>query len=524
MTRKNIFFIIAISLIVLASAGVVLYSTGIGPWTMVDTVDYFNQAANLSSGHGLVVSRTNDRLVPLVIHPPFYSIVLAPAAYFNLDLLQFARGLNVILFAILLVTVAWGTYRFTSSALLSISLVLWAITNRSVLRNYTAAMSESLFLTLGIVSIYLLYAAIRENKRVWLYTSAFLAGLALLTRYSGAAFPVAGFLMILVWLQSGWREKVKALASYSAIVVAPIVLWLTYNRIFFPGNAPGHLEKNLSNIWDIVTPFRLTFIDGLWNWLGFKTLFPWQDYHIQMLVIFFGFALLGLLTLFAIRIRPGFESVEKMEPGLVLGSAWVVFTIASIAVLLFSYVAVEVPKPWLDERLYSPIQMGAVLGVFFLIHTCSIKFIPKNYNILPGLLLAALLIFGNLPGTIAYAQNLHLNGEGYASTGWVNSEVVNALKIIPPGKVIVSNDPGAILFFTNRPASDLTNAIRQAGFNNVPEIVQNPDAAIVIFEYKIKSQLGEGYANILDQYLQRLTANSRLQFKGKDGEIYFTSP
>src|SRR5688572_26836227 len=207
ITKRGLLVIGFVGLILLAGSLLIIYSTELGPWTMVDTVDYFDVARNLHNGHGLVLTRIFGLGKPMTIHPPFYSIVLSPAAGSLSDLMQSARVINIILFIVLVLVIILGTYYLTSSALLSISLGLWVVSNHAILRNYTAALSEPLFLTLGLASIYSLCAFIKTNKNWLMVTSALLAGLSLATRYSGAAFLVTGFLTILIWRGATWNKK-----------------------------------------------------------------------------------------------------------------------------------------------------------------------------------------------------------------------------------------------------------------------------------------------------------------------------
>ena len=104
-----------------------------------------------------------------------------------------------------------------------------------------------------------------------------------------------------------------------------------------------------------------------------------------------------------------------------------------------------------------------------------------------------LLVAANLPGTVSYARDLHEKGFGYTSRAWQNSTLIKALPSIPADKTIISNDPGAILFFTGRPAIDLTPVIKQTKHDEIPGILQDDSVALVLFEDKLASQLRPVY-------------------------------
>lgn len=520
MFKKDFLIISSMVMLILAGSILIQYSTELGPWTMVDTVDYFDVARNLSSGNGLVLTRPSGLTKPMTIHPPLYSIVLAPAVLLHLDLLHFVRGLNLLLFAAMILIVCWGTYRFTSSALLSIGLGLWVVTNRAILRNFTAALSEPLFLTVGVSSLYLIHEYIRKNKRWLMFASAILAGLALFTRYSGVAFLVTGFFTILIWQKTDWNAKLKDLASYAISASIPTLLWLGYLRIYFSGNSPGRYEW-ITNIWQTMIPFRLTFVEGLWEWLGLRLLLSTQDYNAQLSIFAFLFIAMGLAAILAIRVSKQEKNAQLFESSLFWGSAWAIFTIASTAILLFSYIFVASPKPWLDERLYSPIQIGMVFTIILVVHFCESNLIRGTFRHIPTLAIMVLLIIANTPGMVARAQTLHKIGEGYTSSYWKNSTVVSALQDIPPDKMIISNDPGAILFFTGRPSLDLIPIIDRTEKNVIPEILQENGMVLVLFEQKFISQLKYIYGDESEQYINRLDTALQVKFKGNNGTIYY---
>jgi len=520
--KKDFLTVSITAVIVLVGAILIRYSTELGPWTMVDTVDYFDVARNLSAGNGPVVTRASGLTRPMTIHPPFYSMVLAPAVSLQWDLLGYARTLNIILYAALVLILCLGTYQLTSSALLSIGFGLWIVTNRAVLRDYTAALSEPLFLTLGFASLYLLGVFIRTNKRWLMVASALLAGLALLTRYSGIAFLATGFFAILIWRKTDWRTKLRNLASYALVAVSPLLLWQAYSWIYFPGNLPGRYEW-ISNIWQAMSPFRLTFIAGLWEWLGLRVLIPTQEYGTQMFILALVFLALALGTLFALRVPAREKNAPRSEPVLFGASLLAIFTIASTMMLMLSFIFVMDPKPWLDERLYSPIQIGTVFTTILLVYFCETRLIKGTFQHIPSLAIIVLLIMANAPATVAYAQQLHQRGAGYTSRAWKNSTVVPALQNIPPDKTIISNDPGAVLFFAGRPAVDLMPIIKQTEYNEIPAILQESGVALVLFEGKLVSQLRPIYGNgdEAEQYIEKLTSNMQPQFQGNNGTIYY---
>ena len=519
--HKKGFWVFTVAVLIALIGGIaIFYSTELGPWTMVDTVDYFDVANNLTHGRGLVMTRPSGFNTPMTVHPPFYSIVLTLGLMLNIKLLEFVRMLNITLFAVLILVLILGTYRLTSSAILSIGLGLWALTNHAILRNYTAALSEPLFLTLGFASIYLILEYVITNKLWLLITGALLAGLSLATRYSGAAFLVTGFLTILVWEKAAWTKKIKDLITYTLISCAPILIWMAYLRIVFPGNKAGAYEL-VENVWKTMMPFRLTYVSQFWGWLGLNLLSSTEDYGIQLLTIGLILFFLGLAIFFSMQVSMREKKNQDINTFVFPASAWVFFALASTAILLFSYIFVQAPKPWLDERLYSPIQMGTTIVIIFAVHFCASKLISKPYQSLPVLAVIALMITASTPKTINTINKLHNFGEGYTSVSWADDMLLDTLENIPPDKKIVTNNTGAVFFFLGRPSVDLIPILEETETNQVPAVFQERGVYIVLFERRLASQIKERYGDGSQQYIQKITEDLLVQYKSNIGAVYY---
>ncbi|MFN8411983.1 MAG: hypothetical protein U0Z26_06310 [Anaerolineales bacterium] len=519
MDKKDYLVIIVSIIMAVIGSFILYYATTLGPWTMVDTVDYFDVTRNLSHGYGLVITRPSGYDTPMTIHPPLYSIVLTLGLMLNIQLLEFARLLNIFLFVVLILVLILGTYRHIHSIPLSLGLGFWVLTNHAIFKNYTAALSEPLFLTLGFVSIYLIFEYINTTKSWMLIVGALLAGLSLATRYSGAAFLVAGFSSIFLFQKTNWGKKTKDLLIYTLLSCGPILTWIAYLRINFPGSNPGGYER-VENIWDVTTPFRLTYIKEFWNWLGLGLVSNDPNYRIQLIIITILLLVLGIAIFLSARVL--FRETKSLSNDVILlGTAWSIFAIASTAILLFSYVFVYAPKPWLDERLYSPIQMGTVIAILIAIYYCSSKLISKPYQGIPVLVLVVLMSTASIPNVIHTMNKLHNNGEGYTSKFWNDQNFIDQLQTIPVDQTIITNDPGAIFFFLGQTSVDLIPIIEHTETNVVPSIIQSQGAYVVLFEKRMAYQIRERYGDGAEGYIQKITSNLTVVYKGNIGTIYY---
>jgi len=174
----------------------------------------------------------------MIHHPPLYPLaILSVCRWLNLEpfaaaeVLQWMCHLTLPLIAGVLVR------RMTSGAVLpSIFAMVTLAASPHVLDLGGQIASEHLFmiLTLGALGMLCLHLEGNRGGR-WLWASATLAGLAILTRYAGLALVATTFVLLL-WQQKGrserWREAVLA----SALALGPLLLHAIRNHLLH-GNA-----------------------------------------------------------------------------------------------------------------------------------------------------------------------------------------------------------------------------------------------------------------------------------------------
>ena len=116
---------ITIGVIILFSligAGIMFFATRWGPWAYSDGVGYIVNARNLIRGDGMGLWRASGRFVLTSHHPPLYILTLASLGVFGVDPLTTARGLSVLLFALMILVIGLSTLAITKNGLLAISL------------------------------------------------------------------------------------------------------------------------------------------------------------------------------------------------------------------------------------------------------------------------------------------------------------------------------------------------------------------------------------------------------------------
>lgn len=534
---RSIFFPITFILLALAGSILILYSTQLGPWTIEDSIDYIDTANNLVLGNGLVNTRPSGRFEPVHLHPPLYSFALVPAAFFELDMLQAARWMNVVFFAAGILILGFGTMHLTRSRRLAMFSALLFFASTAMLNNYTGAMSEGLYFLLGFTGL-LLVAKHLQKPGVW---TAILAGLftgmALFTRFNGVAFVGVGATALLLLGKRDIRHRLADVFAYITLTVFPYLLWIVYLRIKFPWVEPGYYDWQVNDLWEAVAPVRGALVDSAWTWLGLNYL--WNDPPYRIELISFAALLLFVAVVTFLSMRKYLQLTNTglpNHPVFQLGMLWLSFSLASTLVLTFSYVFVSNPKPALYERILSPIQIGFLLAAFawseFLAHTWSSQ---RFSQVIPALL-GILLVGTNMPNSLATARDLHENGRGYTSKVWLTSPVLEEVRKLPPGIPLISNQPAPVFFLTGRPAYDMISSLARAGLNTPgvsygdnladsnQKLFREDGAALIIFEVGIWDQLHNMSGVSGNITLSELTQGLVEHAHPDDGWIYFYMP
>src|SRR3990170_8980315 len=94
----------------------VLYGTSSGPWAYSDSAAYLVSARNLVNGRGLGYPAPSGEFIPLSLHPPLFSFLLAALDLAGIDDIDGARFLHAAFFGLLVLLVGITVRRTTNSA------------------------------------------------------------------------------------------------------------------------------------------------------------------------------------------------------------------------------------------------------------------------------------------------------------------------------------------------------------------------------------------------------------------------
>ncbi|MEP7133953.1 MAG: hypothetical protein ABI904_03375 [Chloroflexota bacterium] len=507
---------------------VIFYGTQWGPWVFSDSVEYIEVARNLLAGFGLVLMRPGGEFVPLTFRPPLYSMTLAAAGKVGMDILVAARWLDVVLFAILIFTVGYFIYLWSKNVSLTLALLIFTLVSPTLLRNYTGAMSEGLFFTLGTLGLFLLVHYFRERRKRFLLIAGFLLGLTWLDRYSGIVYIATGALAILIWAQAGFKQRVSEVLLFIIPALLPFLTWSA--TVYSAGGSPGTYEFSLQNLWAMFEPVRRGIAEVFWTWLPFQFSIAYQY---KLIVISFIAILFFMLVVYVFRHGRSTDPTDFWhDPIFQSASLFLLFSIIYIAFLIATFIVVAFPKPAFNERVLSPLQLSLFLSLLLYIQLAvkDMKRWTWVVYVLPLMIVGSLSI-RYIPRSVELVQNLHQYGAGYTSKVWQDSRLLDALRQLPNDLPLITNDHAAVVFFVNRPAYEIAEFTNGVPYRESPPFGYNTDdstelvfrergAALILFNsaYKIFS---DSDARKAQKRWNALTSGLYEYHKSRDGVIYF---
>lgn len=439
----------ALGLLAVTGTFLILTATPEGLGLSDDAIAYIAGARSLLAGEGYREAWLESNQ-PVTHFPPGFSGTLALLGLVSgLDPLRGARFINAILFGVNAALLGLLGWRMTKSSLAGIALAALFIANDSLLRVHAAAMSEPLFLFFSLLAFlsFDLYFENRGRGEVWLIGAGVSSGLAYLTRYSGLAL-VATFLAALFLLHNTWRKRLTGAALFLAGFVPWAVGWAVRNSLL------GGTATNRSLAWhpptmeNIVLGVR-TFAEFLVPILEWKRPLIKMPFFFPSVLIILG---AGLLVWLAWRAFTLASSVEGNKETLSFTNALYIF--GYLAAVLFSLSLFDASTP-LKVRILAPIYLPLLL----LLVGAGVWLWNRRGRVWRGLVLtlAVFLLSVSAVSQARAVAELARGGTGYASFQWYDSEVMAAIRQLPPDVDIYTNEPGAVYLYTGRGAHVLPN-------------------------------------------------------------------
>ena len=419
-----------------------LMRVGIGIYSE-DSVCYYEGAKSLMRGDGYSIPNTEGGLEPLTTFPPFYSCILALLGW-SADLLSIARTVQILSLGASICWIGLILYQLTKrswqAACLGTALIAFSV---DVLTSHRFLMSEGVFLSLSLGSIYLFVLYLKKGGMYKLLIAASMAALAGLTRYAGVAL-VAGGCMNLFFLHRGpVRARVRDISLFSGAGFFPLALWCYRNHVRadmatgrFPGFRAGLTFREIENVRDAVSK---------WFFQGFLTLPFWTLVPLAIL-------LMGIAYAMWVRRRQTFCYLWTRDVAIPI-----TFAGAYLGVLFISRVFLESSLLLDSERILMP------LHVLLLISAVScwarVSEVMRNRLLQRVLKVVAVIFCVCFVSSGVYWVAGEDGTDGYSTEYYRGSLVIQRLKTLPPHTRIYTNEIPPIQIWGERVPKRLPNKI-----------------------------------------------------------------
>lgn len=509
----------------LIGIGILLISTTWGIGTSPDSVRYIDMARNILVRHAIVEQVSSGEFVPMMDYHPLFPVTLAAIGLFGLDPVDGARLVNACLFGASILLVGLTVYRHTNrSAYFAIFGSFIMLTSLDMLRVYSMAWTEPLFLFFGFLGLLLLDLYL-ENGRAWVLVVASIAiAFAFFDRHVGVTLVATGLAGILVVGQKPFRRKVVDCVVFLPISCSLALLWFVRNLRL--GNVI--LQRSLGFQFNANILFRTAKV-------GLNTVSVWilpemisQKVRIIALLVIVIILLTAIVLLLRSAMRR--DRVVKRESYARVPYLFLIFAIFYTGLLIFALLFHYASTP-LDYRLLSPLYVSGLILLTYLLHLVYGAILlmerGKARHLFQTVFILLCVVFSGfyLWRAAEWVIETQENGQGYTSKDWRQSEVIQAIKDLPLETSIYTNGPQPVYLLTGRPAyrlpikanpsTGLPNEKFQAQLSAVGKTMAEQDAVLVYFNTII---WWSGYLPSEEEFRKALPLE--LIKRGKDGAIY----
>ena len=433
----------------------VLYGTTSGPWAYSDSAAYLVSARNLVNGRGLGYPAPSGEFIPLSLHPPLYSFLLAALDLAGIDDIDGARFLHAAFLGLLVVLVGITVRRTTNSAVLGLAAAILTASSRRLVELHAGLMAEPVFLLASAISLLCLVRYRRSGSSVDLALAAASASMAPLAKYAGIAVVAGEALWLLFAVPGARAQRLRRAAAFLAVALLPVVLWLAYLQISHFGSHVVATAASGDSLWSRMAPFRGSLIEQTWDLLPVGPA-SGPISNRQKVGLLGGVSGVYLAFLFVGRRAFSGDRQKRAvtDEALALQSLLLLVALASAAMLLGSFLFAY-PQPDLIDRTFAPyllsLSLAALLALWVIMATA---FGPgKGGSIAAGVVLVVAAL--QVGSTYGYLEALARAGQGYATERWRSSATAAAAAALPAEHILVSNEPTAILLYSDRNAYSL---------------------------------------------------------------------
>ncbi|HSL45222.1 MAG TPA: phospholipid carrier-dependent glycosyltransferase [Anaerolineales bacterium] len=440
--RPRLASLLALGLIALTGMFLIIKSTPDGLGLSDDSIAYIAGARSMAAGEGYREAWLASNQ-PVTHFPPAFSSVLALFGSFGIDPLRGARWVNAFLFAANAALLGILGWRMTPSLTAGLVLAALFVTNSEMFQVHAVTMSEPLFIFLSLLAFWMfdLYFE-RQPHWWWLVACGTFVGMAYLTRYAGLAL-VATFLVALLILHKGWRDRLVSAAIFLASVLPLPLGWSVRNALI------ADSATNRAFAWHPLTSENINpglrvfseFFIPVESWR--REIFKQTGIIEAMIAIVLGIVLVWVVvTAWKYLSRPP-QAEGGKEAKEVISFTTGLYIFAYLASIVASMLMFDAATKF-RLRILAPV----LASLFVLLVASGIWVRHRNRAVVVVLTVLVL-------GLSIYKQSITVStwargGLGYASFHWYDSKAMEYLRGLPKDVMIYTNEPGAVYLYTGR--------------------------------------------------------------------------
>ncbi len=448
-----------------------------------DSVYYLDAAENVLAGSGLRWRAGGGELRPLTHYPPMYSLILAAMGLSGIDLVEGARLIAAVLFALNLMVIAWLIYRHTQSLWPTIAASAVALFSPILLDVHLMALTEPLFLLLLLAVVAATSEYLLRKEMRFLIAAGVLVSLANLTRYAGLSLSLTCFLALVLLGAGRFRQRFLRAVLFSTLTLAPLIGWNLRNQML-AGTTVGR-----------VFSFHPIAIEKLK--LGARALLLWllpEETPFRAGMVIFSIVLISFAAIVARKVltreKVGLVSTILKDDYKRLTVLAILFVLVYGLFLVLSLTFVDASTP-LDVRILSPAYLMMMVAVFTLVGGVEPAEGRSRLSWYVLLGLGALLFVSYVGRSAIILKTMREEGRGFNARKWDTSELIVKVKEMDEDVIIYSSDALHLYFLTGRsgypipqklnPVLDAEREEYLSDLELMRSRLKEPGAALVLF-------------------------------------------
>jgi len=511
-----IYRVIPYSVVLIAVSGflLILSITRWGPGVGPDALNYLDGAKYLIQGQGYYAADPAGGAPQPITHwPPGFSLMLAGVGKFGVEPLAGARWLNAVFFAATIALIGLLVWKLTDGAKgPTVFAAAMVLTSPNMIVAHCNALSEPAFLTLCFLTLYLITRYLQEHSSKVFIAAAGLAGVTLLTRYIGVALIGTCALSLLLFDRGMLRDKLLRAVGFAAVAFLAVAGFVIRNKYLTGGASDMHVQFHPVSWGHLVEGLQTVAA-----WFAPEAV-PW-GLRLGFIITIAVLVVVALAFLKKQSHASGGENAQSLLHWKVLSLFVPVFVVS----LGFFITFFDISIPF-DSRLLLPIQLIVVIlltSLGYQVYRAG----KVGFNWRPILVgIGVLFIASYTVRGGAIASKIYRNGLGYTGRTWVESEILQIVRRLPPNSRIYCNVPSVVFHLTGRFASgvpDIGN-FRAGGVNPdydaqiaiLKRALSEPDSVLVYLK-RFESRSFQPTEADLVQHLSLLKVET-----GKDGSVY----